>query len=254
MPETHPKRAHNPPWSREEIILALDFYLTHGVVSNTDPRIVELSAILNRLPIHTDRPDPDRFRNVNGVLMKIGNLQRFDTNYKGRGLQNGGRLEEEIWNEFAHDLTCLHALAEQIRGAVIAGVASSTESADEELAFPEGAVLYRLHRSKERSRKLVELLKSQTLATTGKLACEACGFDFSAVYGEVGNGIIEAHHNTPISELDAGAQTKVSDLSLLCANCHTVIHRRRPWLTVLELTRTIRRLEPRTCISTTEHS
>ena len=67
------------------------------------------------------------------------------------------------------------------------------------------------------------------------LLCEACGFDFEQVYGEHGKGFIECHHTKPVSELKAGEKTKLSDLALVCSNCHRMIHRRRPWLSVSEL-------------------
>lgn len=43
---------------------------------------------------------------------------------------------------------------------------------------------------------------------------------------------IECHHVVPLSALQKGAQTKLKDLSLVCANCHRMIHRRKAWLTM----------------------
>ncbi|VUF13576.1 HNH endonuclease [Methylobacterium dankookense] len=69
----------------------------------------------------------------------------------------------------------------------------------------------------------------------GALRCEACGFDFSARYGERGHGFIECHHTKPVSSLSAGERTKSQDLALLCANCHRMIHVARPWLSLSDL-------------------
>jgi 5-methylcytosine-specific restriction enzyme A len=57
--------------------------------------------------------------------------------------------------------------------------------------------------------------------------CEGCEFDFEKVYGELGKEYIEAHHLTPISELKKGESRKITekDFSVLCANCHRMIHR-----------------------------
>ena len=50
--------ARNPPWTQEELILALDLYLRRR--DDPDPRstlaadMVELSEILNQLPLHDD--------------------------------------------------------------------------------------------------------------------------------------------------------------------------------------------------------
>ena len=61
--------------------------------------------------------------------------------------------------------------------------------------------------------------------------------DLSKTYGDLGEGFIECHHKVPVSELKPGAKTKLSDLAVLCANCHRMLHRRRPWLSVDELRR-----------------
>ena len=58
---------------------------------------------------------------------------------------------------------------------------------------------------------------------------------FAAAYGERGDGFIECHHTIPVRDLRPGSRTRLSDLALVCANCHRMIHRRSPWLTVEEL-------------------
>lgn len=96
--------------------------------------------------------------------------------------------------------------------------------------FPEGAVLERLHKSRERNSTLVAQVKREAQARTGRLACSVCDFDFSVSYGALGAGFIEAHHLVPLSELHSATVSTPKDLVLLCANCHRMAHRRRPWL------------------------
>jgi len=57
----------NPKWHRDEIILALDLYfkIEPGQVSARNPKIIELSEILNRLPIHEIRPEMCYIRELN---------------------------------------------------------------------------------------------------------------------------------------------------------------------------------------------
>src|SRR5690606_16167532 len=53
----------NPPWTEEELILALDLYLREGLLDDQDPPVIELSTMLNQLPQQGERPDASRFRN-----------------------------------------------------------------------------------------------------------------------------------------------------------------------------------------------
>ena len=57
--------------------------------------------------------------------------------------------------------------------------------------------------------------------------CEACDFNFVDKYGELGRQFIEAHHLTPIANLDIGQfQINIkNDFAVLCSNCHSMIHR-----------------------------
>jgi len=70
--------------------------------------------------------------------------------------------------------------------------------------------------------------------------CKACGFDFGEFYGPIGNGYIEVHHTTPVSAMgDAYVVDPIREMVPLCANCHAVVHRRSPPLSVEELTMNI---------------
>ncbi len=62
------------------------------------------------------------------------------------------------------------------------------------------------------------------------IVCEACGFDFGKVYGDVGRNFIEAHHMKPVSEMKEGDKTQIEDMAMLCSNCHRMVHRIRPWI------------------------
>jgi hypothetical protein len=87
-----------------------------------------------------------------------------------------------------------------------------------------------------RNKKLVEDAKKHFKSKHGTLFCEACGFNFEQEYGARGIDFIEAHHSTPFAHIRAGARLKISDLNMVCANCHRMLHR-PPWATVLQLKR-----------------
>lgn len=110
---------------------------------------------------------------------------------------------------------------------------------DEESRHPEGAASYRLHRKLERDTTLATKAKQKRFAETGCLCCDVCGFDFAREYGELGAGYIEAHHTVPVSELTGDTKTHVSDLALVCSNCHRMLHR-GPRLFSIEELRTLR--------------
>jgi 5-methylcytosine-specific restriction protein A len=72
------------------------------------------------------------------------------------------------------------------------------------------------------------------------MKCVACGFDFESVYGEAGKGFIHVHHVVPLSEVGSSyVVDPVEDLRPLCANCHAVVHRTVPALTISELLATL---------------
>jgi len=104
-------------------------------------------------------------------------------------------------------------------------VENDKEEGEEEI--PAGTEIedlrkFRLHKRLERRRKLAIQAKKYRGYT-----CEACTFNFQKVYGDIGEGFIEAHHLRSLAkhkgevlELDPKL-----DFRVLCPNCHRMIHR-----------------------------
>jgi len=232
----------NPPWTRDELILALDFYLQHRPQppGKTSKEIQELSETLNKLAVSLGMSTGGTFRNTNGVYMKLMNFRRFDEKFTSEGkvgLTRGGKDEEVVWKEFATNPTRCHEVAAAISLAVEESTQNSVPGqATESDVFEadEGKLLTAIHTRRERNQKLIQRKKADALKKLGKLECEVCGFDFEQVYGDRGVGFIECHHTQPLSEC-MGQKTRLKDLALVCANCHRMIHAKRPWLTVEEL-------------------
>ena len=92
----------------------------------------------------------------------------------------------------------------------------------------EGAIVQESHsttheRNPELRRKCIEFFKSQN---NGRIVCQCCGFDFSLAFQDIGDGYIEVHHRTPISQSDGEHEVDYrTDLVPLCSNCHSMIHR-----------------------------
>jgi hypothetical protein len=99
----------------------------------------------------------------------------------------------------------------------------------------EGRRLLKLHKFWERKPQIVKRKKQSVLQATGLLLCEACGFNFAAVYGGLGEGFAECHHRWPLAEYDAEAPTCLEDLAVVCANCHRMLHRSRLAMNVEDL-------------------
>lgn len=236
----------NPDWTRDELIVALDFYLGHNThtPSKKSPEIEKLSKTIRQLSakLFPAELHSNTFRNVNGVYMKLMNFRRFDPQYQSEGktgLRGGAYLEEEVWNEFSIDPTHCRRVADAIKKSISSPNDDSTSS---EIAVeygieeaPEGRLLTRIHITRERNRKLIASKLRQVMNKQGKLECEVCKFNFEKHYGSRGSGFLECHHIKPVASLEDGDKTHLDDLALLCSNCHRVIHRTKPWLSIEEL-------------------
>lgn len=240
----------NPNWIYDELILALDLYISSGrkAPSGNDHAITELSFLLNKFwKSETNRSET--LRNANGVRMKVMNFMRLDPFYTQRGrvgLTRGNKLEEVVWREYAEDPLKLSQVAHAIRTSItnnyLVDEGTKSHSFDDDFEAMEGKILTRLHIQRERSPKLIRAKKEKQLENHGRLLCEVCGFDFNDVYGERGEGFIECHHISPLCELAGTSKTTLDMLRLVCSNCHRMIHIKRPWLTIEELRSIIRNI------------
>lgn len=100
-------------------------------------------------------------------------------------------------------------------------------SEDDDRRWVEGHPKRVTHLRRERAPGLARDKKAAILAAAGRLACEQCGFEPAAKYGPAFlDAGLEVHHRVPLADLVPGTQTALADLSLLCATCHRIEHRR----------------------------
>lgn len=100
--------------------------------------------------------------------------------------------------------------------------------ADQEISAFEGDARMAFVRHRKREQKLRGAkLKQAREKLRGRLICEVprCGFDFEAVYGELGRDYAQVHHLKPLGDRTTPSETKLTDLAIVCANCHAMIHR-----------------------------
>lgn len=70
--------------------------------------------------------------------------------------------------------------------------------------------------------------------------CAVCSFDFKKFYGEIGTDYIHVHHIVSLHAIkEAYEVNPVKDLIPVCPNCHAMIHRTQPVLTVEQLKKRI---------------
>lgn len=117
----------------------------------------------------------------------------------------------------------------------------SVELTQEDDEFSEGKILLKKHLQRERNVKLIELSKKKFIEQNGHLYCEICKFDFAKTYGELGEKFIEAHHIKPVSQMVENEKTRIDDIVMVCSNCHSMIHRKKPWLSMPELKNILRK-------------
>lgn len=96
---------------------------------------------------------------------------------------------------------------------------------------PEGKQIMHDVSGYERSRRL----RDAALSFWGT-SCSICGFNFSTTYGDIGKGYAEVHHVIPLSETKSERITDpTKDLVVVCSNCHSMLHIRKPAMRPEEL-------------------
>ena len=221
----------NPKWTRDETILALDLYLQNSAaLPRSDPRVKELSELLQRLPYHSGHRT-GTFRNIDGVAFKLQNLRQVAT---GRGLTNVSQADRSLWSQLGTQRDLVSRIAERIRvAAELTAQQPDVASGEEDEEFFEGRILTAEHRRRERNprvrARLIALRRD-----AGNLACEMCSRQPVTDDPLLEDAIYEAHHIVPLA-IGLAKATKIRDMALLCAACHRLVHRlirvHKRWMT-----------------------
>lgn len=226
-------------WTRSEVILACSLLISNNWkwMHPSDPRAVELSELLRSSPEHSNAARTFTFRNTNGVVRKMQDLQSRLPGYRGVPT-HGSRLDRDVLQEFLDDPIGMELLAERIRRAIrrseVSPGAVAEVDSDAELTAWEGSIAIAAHLTRERDQKLRAAKLGSVRSAALPLNCEVCGFNFEHVYGDRGAGYVEVHYALPLHE-SGPRTTSLEDLVLLCSNCHRMIHRGKRWLSPAEL-------------------
>ncbi len=142
-----------------------------------------------------------------------------------------GRLALMRWTPQSSGVLIPVEVAEELEGiwAKHSGATSlGSVSSDEEIGAFEGEerIAFIRHRKREQRLRAAKLKQARE-RDRGRLICEVpgCGFDFEAAYGDLGRDYTQVHHLKALCDRTAPSETKLSDLAVVCANCHAMIHR-----------------------------
>ena len=103
--------------------------------------------------------------------------------------------------------------------------------------YPEGAVRRVAVNRYERDRRA----RAACIAHHGT-TCAVCGFDFEKRYGKLGRGFIHVHHLAELSSVGSDYRVDpINDLRPICPNCHAMVHRLRPALSIQQLRKRLRK-------------
>lgn len=210
------KKAKNPPWNRDELILALDAYVRwEGKPPNKGSMaLAALSAAIGAVRRSITPGGSATLRNVNGTYMKTMNFRRFDPQFRAQGkvgLKRGNKLEKAIWDEFAGSPARLREAAEQIRARLESAVFPTSAEEDLEALPPERREYVR--ELAVRNRRHVADLKA--------LYGGRCQITGELVLGGLAGDLTEVHH---IDWLTRGGADAKSNMVVLAPDFHAAIH------------------------------
>jgi hypothetical protein len=140
-----------------------------------------------------------------------------------------GRLARINWNTqvSGNSLDAVSAELERLWRAHLLEV-DHPDSSGEELSDCDSEQREALIHHRRREGKLRKPKIEQVIRDKARLACEVpgCGFDFFDVYGEIGREFAHVHELSALGVHDGQSEPELSELAIVCANCHAMIHRR----------------------------
>lgn len=158
-------------------------------------------------------------------LLKIGNLERQTWLPQSSGISVKPELVEELEGVWFDFLT-----TQKIRHNPYA-----VKNESSELKFIEGAACQIIQTRYERN----PFARAECLKHYG-YSCSVCSLNFEERFGEIGSNFIHVHHLIRIASFgEAHVIDPIKDLRPVCPNCHAMLHKKDPPLTIEELKSTI---------------
>ncbi|WP_236067973.1 hypothetical protein [Streptomyces brasiliscabiei] len=110
------RSSRDPRLDADEIILACDLAMANGWkrLKYNDPRVVELSALLQTMSIHPAEVRTQLFRNPNSVARKTVDITCRHPDHRGKPT-NGNTLDVKVLNDFLARPAEMTKVAQRIR-------------------------------------------------------------------------------------------------------------------------------------------
>lgn len=180
--------------------------VTHGAHLGDDAQVVGLSLV--------------EFMPVGGEIPRTQIIALADCEAPWSPMASGDAIPEQI-------LAAIKELWPASKSIELLDQAEPDTIEAEELMGLEGELLRRVVSHRKRERYLRDRKIADVFDRIGALVCEVpgCGFDFARAYGKLGVGYAQVHHLFPLAQRDSAQPTLLSDLAIVCANCHAMIHR-----------------------------
>ncbi len=193
-------------------VVSNPFLSPHWELEEKDvPRVlIEFDVILN----------PNKEPILTLDLLKSGNLSRQHWTPQASGISIQTDCLEELEAAWFDFLT-----TQNIR---VNPFAISTEIPE---MFVEGNVSLYTQTRYERNPHARKLCLSHY-----GFSCSVCEFNFVSKYGKIGNNFIHVHHLTQVATIRKEYNIDpIKDLRPVCPNCHAMLHKQSPPLTIGEL-------------------
>jgi hypothetical protein len=180
---------------------------------------------------------PDETRNGDRYLLYVGGR---DQTFVGWGtVQSNWRDGTKEWKGKRFLYTRDHLFREPISGSdVLASTGFKIPRLEKVVEESLSTAVWRAARGKplthtdravegilteSRSRSRNAGLRLAALQRAGGV-CEGCGVNFAKRHGGLGSKCLVVHHKKQLKDTDQPVETKLSDLAVVCANCHMMIH------------------------------
>ena len=141
------------------------------------------------------------------------------------------RYPDYEWTPEAGGLTVPEPIASELFAEIQSGFGFAPES-------PGKVTLYAEGKSKTVTSKTYDRSPQARQACIRQYGynCSVCQFNFAEAYGSIGATYIEVHHLKPVADIsEEYLIDPIKDLRPVCSNCHRMLHRQRPPLSIEEL-------------------